>query len=109
MMLSRLSEGCGRPRRPCPLLLHSEPSRLAVVTAFSLKLAATLGGRGLTAQREGARGGARGREGGRGSGHPEGSEHSEHSESADGAGAGGGEVLFFAKSADMWRGLCNFA
>ena len=54
-----LSEGRGRPRRPCPRLLHSEPSRLAVVTAFSLKLAAAL---------EGAVGG---------------SEHSEHSESAD--------------------------
>ena len=39
--------------------MHSEPSRLAVVTAFSLKLAASL---------EGAVGG---------------SEHSEHSESAD--------------------------
>ena len=44
MLLSRLSEGCGRPRRPCPRLLHSEPSRLAVVTAFSLKLAAALAG-----------------------------------------------------------------
>ena len=54
-----LSEGCGRRRRPCPRLMHSEPSRLAVVTAFSLKLAAAL---------EGAVGG---------------SEHSEHSESAD--------------------------
>ena len=43
MLLSRLSEGCGRPGRPCPRLMHSEPSRLAVVTAFSLKLAATLG------------------------------------------------------------------
>ena len=42
-----LSEGCGRPRRPCPRLLHSEPSRLAVVTAFSLKLAATLEGAGV--------------------------------------------------------------
>ena len=39
-----LSEGCGRLRRPCPRLLHSEPSRLAVVTAFSLKLAATPAG-----------------------------------------------------------------
>ena len=43
MLLSRLSEGCGRRRRPCPRLLHSEPSRLAVVTAFSLKLAAAIG------------------------------------------------------------------
>ena len=42
MMLLRLSEGCGRPRRPCPRLLHNEPFRLAVVTAFSLKLAAAL-------------------------------------------------------------------
>ena len=39
-----LSEGCGRRRRPCPRLMHSEPSRLAVVTAFSLKLAAAFGG-----------------------------------------------------------------
>ena len=38
-----LAEGCGRRRRPCPRLLHSEPSRLAVVTAFSLKLAAAIG------------------------------------------------------------------
>ena len=37
-----LSEGCGRPRRPCPRLLHNEPFRLAVVTAFSLKSAAPL-------------------------------------------------------------------
>ena len=44
MLLSRLSEGCGRPRRPCPRLLHGEPSRLAVVTAFSLKLAAVSAG-----------------------------------------------------------------
>ena len=50
-----LSEGCGRPRRPCHRLLHSDLFRLAVVTAFSLKLAAALGGRGLTARRpEGA-------------------------------------------------------
>ena len=88
-----LSEGRGRPRRPCPRLLHSEPSRLAVVTAFSLKLAATL---------EGAVGGSEH------SGHSEhsecaalsvaasastggvvvGSEHSEHS-----AGAGAGVAL----------------
>ena len=54
-----LSEGCGRPRRPCHRLLHSDLFRLAVVTAFSLKLAAAL---------EGAVGD---------------SEHSEHSESAD--------------------------
>ena len=60
-----LSEGCGRPRRPCPRLLHSEPSRLAVVTAFSLKLAATLGSAGV-----GVVGGS------------EHSEHSEHSECA---------------------------
>ena len=39
-----LSEGCGRPRRPCHRLLHSDLFRLAVVTAFSLKLAAALGG-----------------------------------------------------------------
>ena len=39
-----LSEGCGRCRRPCPRLMHSEPSRLAVVTAFSLKLAAVSAG-----------------------------------------------------------------
>ena len=38
-----LSEGCGRHRRPCPRLLHSEPIRLAVVTAFSLKFAAARG------------------------------------------------------------------
>ena len=56
-----LSVGCGRLRRPCHRLLHSEPSRLPGVTAFSLKLAAAL---------EGAVGG---------------SEHSEHSESAVGS------------------------
>ena len=91
-----LSEGCGRLRRPCPRLLHSEPSRLAVVTAFSLKLAATL---------EGAVGGS---EHSGHSGHSEhsecaalsvaasastggvvvGSEHSERSEHSAGAGAG---------------------
>ena len=63
MLLSRLSEGCGRPRRPCPRLLHGEPSRLAVVTAFSLKLAATSAGvEGAAAVAD--------------------SEHSEHSEGA---------------------------
>ena len=61
-----LSEGRGRPRRPCPRLLHSEPSRLAVVTAFSLKLAAALGGvEGAAAVAD--------------------SEHSEHSEHSEGA------------------------
>ena len=39
-----LSDGCGRCRRPCPRLLHGEPCRLAVVTAFSLKLAMALVG-----------------------------------------------------------------
>ena len=58
-----LSEGCGRCRRPCPRLMHSEPSRLAVVTAFSLKLAATSAGvEGAAAVAD--------------------SEHSEHSEGA---------------------------
>ena len=95
-----LSEGCGRRRRPCPRLMHSEPSRLAVVTAFSLKLAATLG----RPRPDGAAGvadAAVGVEGG--SEHSAGvaaaavgaaasatsvadSEHSEHSEDSAGAG-----------------------
>ena len=69
MLLSRLSEGCGRPGRPCPRLMHSEPSRLAVVTAFSLKLAMASAD---------AMGGS------------EHSEHSEHSESAGAAAASEG-------------------
>ena len=72
MLLSRLSEGCGRPRRPCPRLLHSEPSRLAVVTAFSLKLAAVSAG---------VEGGSEGS-----AASVADSEHSEHSEDSAGAG-----------------------
>ena len=69
-----LSEGCGRLRRPCPRLLHSEPSRLAVVTAFSLKLAATLEG---------------------------GSEYSEHSAGVDaGADAEGASVVTAGAAGD---------
>ena len=44
-----------------PRLKHSEPSRLAVVTAFSLKLAATRGGEGVLVDAEaGTHGGADG-------------------------------------------------
>ena len=69
-----LSDGCGRCRRPCPRLMHSEPSRLAVVTAFSLKLAA------VSADVVG------GSEGSAASVAY--SEHSEHSEHSAGVGAG---------------------
>ena len=67
-----LSEGCGRRRRPCPRLMHSEPSRLAVVTAFSLKLAAVSAG---------VEGGSEGS-----AASVADSEHSEHSEDSAGAG-----------------------
>ena len=67
-----LSEGCGRCRRPCPRLMHSEPSRLAVVTAFSLKLAAVSAG---------VEGGSEGS-----AASVADSEHSEHSEDSAGAG-----------------------
>ena len=69
-----LSEGCGRRRRPCPRLLHGEPCTLAVVTAFSLKLAA------VSADVVG------GSEGSAASVAY--SEHSEHSEHSAGVGAG---------------------
>ena len=72
-----LSEGCGRCRRPCPRLLHSEPSRLAVVTAFSLKLAATLAGAEHSESAALSVAAAVG-----------GSEHSEHSEHSAGVDAG---------------------
>ena len=67
-----LSEGCGRRRRPCPRLMHSDPSRLAVVTAFSLKLAAVSAG---------VEGGSEGS-----AASVADSEHSEHSEDSAGAG-----------------------
>ena len=91
-----LSEGRGRPRRPCPRLLHSEPSRLAVVTAFSLKLAAVSAG---------VEGGSEGS-----AVSVADSEHSEHSEDSAGAGvalsmvgAGVGEaVVGGGASARIW-------
>ena len=73
-----LSEGRGRPRRPCPRLLHSEPSRLAVVTAFSLKLAAVSAG---------VEGGSEGS-----AASVADSEHSESSEHSAGVGVGAGVV-----------------
>ena len=81
-----LSDGCGRCRRPCPRLMHSEPSRLAVVTAFSLKVAAAL---------EGAVGG---------------SEHSEHSESAEAEGGwrGFGGIGDLGLGFDFSAGACRY-
>ena len=81
-----LSEGRGRPRRPCPRLLHSEPSRLAVVTAFSLKLAATSAG--VEGGVEGSEGAVVAAVGAAGGGVVVGSEHSELSEHSAGVGAG---------------------
>ena len=73
-----LSEGCGRRRRPCPRLMHSDPSRLAVVTAFSLKLAAVSAG---------VEGGSEGS-----AASVADSEHSESSEHSAGVGVGAGVV-----------------
>ena len=81
-----LSEGCGRPRRPCPRLMHSEPSRLAVVTAFSLKLAAVSAG--VEGGVEGSEGAVVAAVGAAGGGVVVGSEHSELSEHSAGVGAG---------------------
>ena len=87
-----LSEGRGRPRRPCPRLLHSEPSRLAVVTAFSLKLAAAIG----RPRPDGAVGAALSVAAAVG-----GSEHSEHSAGVDaGADAEGASVVTAGAAGD---------
>ena len=101
-----LSEGCGRPRRPCHRLLHIDLFRLAVVTAFSLKLAAALGGvEGGSEHSEHSAGVGAGVVAAADSEHSEGaalsvaasastggvvvgSEHSERSEHSAGAGAG---------------------
>ena len=112
MMMTRLSEGCGRPRRPCHRLLHSDLFRLAVVTAFSLKLAAALGGvEGGSEHSEHSAGVGAGVVAAADSEHSEGaalsvaasastggvvvgSEHSEHSERSEhSAGAGAGVAL----------------
>lgn len=84
-----LSEGCGHRRRPCPRLLHSEPSRLAVVTAFSLKLAAVSAGvEGGVEGVEGSEGAVAAAVGAADGGVVVGSEHSELSGHSAGVGAG---------------------
>ena len=95
-----LSDGCGRCRRPCPRLLHGEPCRLAVVTAFSLKLAmALVGAEGGSEHSAGVAAAAVGAAASATSVAD--SEHSEHSAGVDaGADAEGASVVTAGAAGD---------